>query len=130
MGIRRSRLGFIVAVFALIGLSGAILLQWWASSIAYPLVISGKPFFSYQAYLPVTFALAVLLSAISAIIGMLVLNKLPRLNHPLFKSGIFAKIGDDGFFLSVDSDDPKFDIEETARFLKSIGAGAIEVIEG
>ncbi len=66
MGVKRSPLGYIVGIFAFIGLSGGILLQWWTSTVDYPLVISGKPFFSYQAYLPVTFAFAVLFSAIAS----------------------------------------------------------------
>ncbi len=130
MGIRRSKLGYIAALFALLGFGGAVLLQWWASSIAYPLVISGKPYFSYQAYLPVTFALSVLVASLASVIGMLALNKLPRLNHLLFKSTLFEKFGDDGFFVTVESDDPKFDEHQTSRFLRSIGAVAVEVVEG
>lgn len=130
MGIKRSRLGFIAGAFALIGFSGAVLLQWWASAVEYPLVISGKPFFSYQAYLPVTFALAVLLGALASIVGMLALNKLPRWNHPLFKSELFEKVGDNGFFVTIESTDPKFAEQKASEFLKSIGAGTIDVVNG
>lgn len=129
MGIKRSRLGYIVGTFAFIGFSGAILLQWWVGSVAYRLVISGKPFFSYQAYVPVTFALAVILSAFSALLAMLILNKLPRLNHPLFKSEIFQTLTDNGFFVSIESVDPLFDKDKTAEFMKSIGADRIETVE-
>jgi len=128
MGIGRSKLGFIVGIFAFLGFSFAVWLQWWVGVKAYPLVISGKPLFSYPAYLPVTFSLAVLFSAISAVLSMLVLNKLPRWNHPLFDSEIFKKIGDDGFFVSVDSDDPQFDPVRTRQFLESIGAEAVEIV--
>jgi hypothetical protein len=130
MGLKRSGLGFLVGLFAVIGLSGAVLLQWWAGSVAYPLVISGKPFFSYQAYLPVTFALAVLLAAISSVIGMIALNKLPRFHHPVFASESFKKVTDNGFFISIESTDEKFDLEKTRSFLKSIGAENLEVVEG
>ncbi|MEE9553235.1 MAG: DUF3341 domain-containing protein [candidate division Zixibacteria bacterium] len=130
MGIKRSKLGFIAGAFAVIGFVGAVLLQWWASSVEYPLVISGKPFFSYQAYLPVTFAVAVLLAALAAVVGMLAMNKLPRWNHPLFKSELFEKFGDNGFFVTIESTDPKFDDQQTSDFLKSIGAGAIDSVDG
>jgi hypothetical protein len=130
MGIKRSKLGFIVGAFALFGLGGAILLQWWAGAVAYPLVISGKPFFSYQAYLPVTFALAVIMAAFASLIGMLALNKLPRWNHPLFESRIFDKIGDNGFFISIESSDIKFSREDTPDLLKSAGAVEIETVGG
>ncbi len=129
MGQKRSGLGFIVGFFALVGLIGAILLQWYASAVAYRLVISGKPFFSYQAYVPVTFALAVLLAAIFSVFGMMALNGLPRLNHPLFSSRRFEKVSDNGFFISVEGTDSKFDPEKTSSFLHAIGAGEIEVVE-
>ncbi len=46
MGLKRSPLGYIVFVVAMLGLLGGITLEWWTSTIDYPLVISGKPFFS------------------------------------------------------------------------------------
>jgi hypothetical protein len=129
MGLKRSGLGFIVGFSALVGLIGAVLLQWYASTVAYRLVISGKPFFSYQAYVPVTFALAVLLAAIFSVFGMMALNGLPRLNHPLFSSKRFEKVSDNGFFLSVEGTDGKFDMEKTPSFLRAIGATDVEVVK-
>jgi hypothetical protein len=129
MGLKRSGLGFIVGFFALVGLIGAVLLQWYASAVAYRLVISGKPFFSYQAYLPVTFAIAVLLAAAISVFGMMALNRLPRLNHPLFSSERFGRFSDNGFFLSVEGTDSKFDPEKTPSFLRTIGGRDVEVLE-
>jgi len=83
MGLKRSSLGYLVGIAAIIGFTAAITLQWWTSAIDYPIVISGKPLFSYQAFVPVTFALAVLFSAITATIGMFVLNRLPRYHHSM-----------------------------------------------
>jgi len=128
MGLRRSPLGWIVGLAAVLGVVGAMGLQWWTSTIDYPLVISGKPFFSFQAYVPVTFALGVLLSAFAALIGMLVLNGLPRFFHPIFNSDRFARVSDDGFFISVESDDPLFEETQTGDFLKSIGGKNLEVL--
>jgi hypothetical protein len=128
MGLKRSPLGWIVGVAAIIGGSGALALQWWTSTIDYPVVISGKPLFSYQAYVPVTFALAVLLSAIVALVGMLALNGLPRFNHPVFSSSKFGAATDDGFFLSVLSDDPQYDSDKTRKLLTSIGGQDLEVL--
>ena len=128
MGLKRSKLGWIVGISAIIGTSGALLLQWYASTISYPIVISGKPLFSYQAYVPVTFALGVLFSAFTALFGMLILNGLPRLFHPVFYSDNFARFSDDGFFVSVLSDDPKFDPDETGKFLESIGGKETEIL--
>lgn len=129
MGLKRSILGWIVGLAAIIGTSGGLILQWWTSAVDYPLVISGKPLFSYQAFVPVTFGVGVLLSAFAALIGMLALNGLPRYHHPVFYSDIFRQATDDGFFISIESDDPKFDINQTRSFLESIGAKNIEMLE-
>jgi len=129
MGLKRSQLGWIVGIAAIIGTTSALGLQWWTSTIDYPLVISGKPFFSYQAYTPITFALGVLLSAFAALIGMLALNGLPRFNHPVFHSRQFAKATDDGFFVSVESSDPLFDQTGTKLLFESLGGVNIEILE-
>ncbi len=128
MGLRRSPLGWICGLLALLGGSGLLGLMWWTMAVDYPLVISGKPYFAFQAYVPITFAGAVIGAAFGAVVGMLVINRLPRLHHPLFASDKFA-FADDGFFVSIEADDPEFDTAKTADFLKSIGAGEIEVME-
>jgi hypothetical protein len=61
-------------------------LQWWTATVDYPIIIAGKPYFSWQAFVPVTFELGVLFSAFGAVFGMLGLNKLPMWYHSLFNS--------------------------------------------
>lgn len=130
MGMKRSPLGFIVFAMGALGLLGGIALTWYAAVEAYPLVISGKPLFSFQAFVPIYFELTVLLSAFGAVFGMFHLNRLPKLFHNLFYSERFAKVTDDGFFISLEADDPKYDAEKSQAFFKSIGASYIELIEG
>ncbi len=130
MGLKRSPLGWICGLSALILGSGLLALQWWTSAVDYKLVISGKPLFSFQAYVPVTFAGAVIGGAFAAVLGMMILNGLPRPFHPLFYSDSFEKFSDDGFLVSIEADDPKFDERETKAFLESIGGKNIEVVRG
>jgi len=130
MGLKRSPLGYIIAFFAIIGALIGFGLQTWVHSIDYPLVISGKPFFSWQAYIIVTFALTILFGAFGAVFGMLALNNLPKYHHYLFYSDKFSKFSDDGFFVSIGADDKNFDKKDTTKFLKFIGGKNIEVLEG
>jgi hypothetical protein len=130
MGLRRSPLGWIVGFCALVGGSAGFALQWWSHAVAYPLVISGKPYFAFQAYVPVTFAVAVLSAAVSAVLGMLLLNGLPRPHHPLFSTETFARFTDDGFFVSLAAGDAGFDLHQSRAFLTSIGAVEVEVFQG
>jgi hypothetical protein len=128
MGLKRSPLGYIVFVVAVIAVVSGAWMEWWTSSVDYPIVISGKPFFSYQAYGPVAFAIMVLASSFAALFGMMILNKLPKLFHPLFGSSRFEKVMNDGFFISVPSQDAKFDLASSTKYLEEIGGKNIEVI--
>jgi hypothetical protein len=129
MGEKRSPLGYIVGVVAIFSALGMFAFQGWTSAIDYPLVLSGKPYFSYQAFGVASWAVMVLLSAIVAVIGMLVLIGLPRLHHPLFYSENFSKkVNNDGFFVSIEADDPQFEADKAKKFLESIGGKNIELI--
>jgi len=129
MGIKASKVPWIVLVMGLTGAGGGMLLQWWVSVHGYSLVISGKPFFSWPAFVPVTFELGVLFAALGAVFGMLGLNKLPMLYHPLFNSKRFESVADDGFFISIESWDPKFDANVTSDLLRAAGAEHVELVD-
>lgn len=129
MGEKRSPIGYIVATVAILSATGMVLFQGWTSAIDYPLVLAGKPFFSYQAFGVPAWAVMVLSSAIVCLLSMLVLNKLPLFHHPLFYSDNFCqKVNDDGFFVSIEAKDEKFDPVKTKAFLEKIGGKNIELI--
>ena len=129
MGLKDSNLDFIVLIGGALGASAGLGLQIWVSHIAYPLMISGKDTLSIPAFIPVTFELMILLSAFSTVFGMFAFNKLPMLYHRLFKSKNFLKVTSHGFFISIESTEPTFDIDRTKDFLKEIGGRNIEVVE-
>ena len=129
MGLRRSPLPWIVLVMALTGAALGFILQWWVHTSAYPLVISGKPFFTWPAFIPVTFEVAVLFGALGAVFGMFGLNRLPMHHHPLFQSKVFERASDDAFFISIESWDPRFDPSATSTLMKSLGARSVELLE-
>ena len=128
MGLSRSRLPWIILVMGLGGAAAGFLLQTWVHSYAYPLTISGKPHFAWQAYVPITFELGVLFGAFGAVFGMLGLNRLPMHHHPLFDDPAFARVTDDGFFISIESWDPKFDARTTPALLERIGATHVDLV--
>ena len=129
MGLRRSPLPWIILGAGLTGAALGFLLQWWVHARAYPLVISGKPYFSWPAYIPITFEVGVLFAALGAVLGMLGLNRLPMLYHPLFRSRVFERVTDDAFFISIESWDPRFDPSATGKLLESLGARRVELLE-
>lgn len=128
MGMKRSKLPWIVLGMGLVGAASGFTLQYWVHSSAYPLVISGKPYFAWPAYVPITFELGVLFGALGAVFGMFHMNRLPMHYHPLFHSKRFERVTDDTFFISIESRDPKFDAGETRRLLDSLGARHVEMV--
>lgn len=128
MGLRRSLVPLIVLVLGLSGAGLGMLMQWWVATRAYPLVISGKPFFSWPAFVPIMFECGVLGGALGAIFGFLGLARLPRHHHSLFNSERFERVTDDAFFVSIEACDPRFDLEKTRGFLEQLGARHVESV--
>lgn len=129
MGTRPTILPWLVLMGGLMGLVGGLFLQYYTMAVDYKFMISGKPFFSLPAFIPVTFETTILGAALTAVFGMLALNRLPMLYNPLFKSARFRRVTSDRFFVVIDASDPKFDEQRTSGLLASLGATAIERVE-
>lgn len=129
MGAKPSILGYLVLIGSATGLALAVGLQWWTGTIAYPLVIAGKPLFAIEPSVPIIFELTVLLSAFVAVFGMIGLNGLPRLYHPIFNYTGHKGVTDDRFVLVIEASDREFDALATRDFLAAQGADKLELIE-
>ena len=132
MGLGDSRMGWIVIVCAVAGLTGAFAMMQWMNGIDYPLIIGDKPGGApgtLPSMVPILFELTILLSAFGAVLGMFHLNRLPRHNHPVFSSDRFRAASIDRFFISIEAEDPKFDVVKTCEMLEASHAAHVEVIE-
>ncbi len=113
-----------------VGASTGFGMQWYACAIDYPLNVAGKPYFSWPAFIPVTFELTVLFAAISGALGMLALNHLPELYHPVFAVEEFRRASKDRFFICVQAVDPLFELSETKLFLQSLSSQPVREVPG
>ena len=104
-------------------------MQYWMEVVDYPLNVGGKPFNSWPAFIPITFECIVLAAAFSAVLGMLILNKLPQPYHPVFNTPNFALATRDRFFLAVEANDPKFDHAKVVSLLQSLNAMEVSDVE-
>jgi hypothetical protein len=95
----------------------------------YPINVGGRPLYALSAFMVVCFELTVLFSALMSAIGMLALNGLPRLNHPVFSAPSFFRASRDRFFLCVLASDEKFDAHKTRQFLRELKPNAVELVE-
>ncbi|MFT7622502.1 MAG: hypothetical protein ACI9WU_001675 [Myxococcota bacterium] len=129
MGLKRSKLPYFVFFAGITGAIIAFLGQWWVHEVRYPLVYAAKPFFSWPAFIPVTFEVMVLFSAGAVLITLLGMCKLPQHYHPLFNSTRFERVTDDKFFVAIECADPKYDKDGTWKLLEHTGAQHIELVE-
>ena len=129
MGLGDSRMGWIAIFCAFAGAFGGFGLQYWINVFAQPVMIGGKAMNPYPAFIPVTFEPGVLFTAFGCLFGMLILNGLPRWYHATFKSKNFRRFSDNGFFISIEAKDPRFNLGETKKLLEDIGGRNIEVLE-
>jgi ActD protein len=120
LGLTRTSLSWIVLLGGVVGGVLGFGLQYYVAVIAEPINVGGKPLNSWPSFVPVTFELAILGAAIAAVVGLLVLNRLPMPYHPLFNVEQFTRASQDGFFLAVEAADPQFDAQNTKEFLQSL----------
>jgi hypothetical protein len=129
IGFTHTSLPLIVLIGGVLGGLGGFFMQYWIEVINYPINVGGKPFNSWPAFIPITFETTVLCAAFAAVLGMLVLNKLPQPYHPVFNVPNFALATRDRFFLAVEANDPKFNHDEVVALLKSLDALEVNDVE-
>ena len=129
IGFTHTRLPLIVFIGGVLGGLGGFFMQYYMEVIDYPLNVGGRPYNSWPAFIPITFECIVLAAAFSAVLGMLVLNRLPQPYHPVFNAPNFAMATRDRFFLAVEANDPKFSHEEVVNLLKSLDALEVNDVE-
>jgi hypothetical protein len=130
MGLKHSILGKIIFIGGLLGFITAVTVQFVPSSFIYPLIVMGKPtnLFTVPAFFPIMFEFTVLISAFTATLGMLIMNGLPKLHHPMFNWERFKRASDDKFFCVVEQSDPKFSAREVTDFLEALGGRNITMV--
>lgn len=129
MGLRTSRVPLMCGILGLSGAGLGYLFQWWVSTRGYATVVQGKPFGAWQPLMPIIFEFGVIFTSFTALLGMLVLNRLPMWYHPLMKKERFLKASDDRFIICVEARDPKFDPTGTRKLLENIGGTNVDLVE-
>ncbi len=128
LGIKPTVLPWISLTAGGIGTCTALVMQAWMNGINYPYIISGKPFISLPASIPVAFELTILFASFATFLGMWALNGLPRFSNALFTSPRFDRATDDTFFLFLDAKDKRFDEAGAKSFLGDLGGEFIETV--
>jgi hypothetical protein len=120
LAIPRTRIRWLILVAGITGCLFGFGMQYFANVIHYPMNIGGRPMNSWPMFIPITFELTILFTALTTVLSMLIANGFPQPYHPVFNVPSFAHASQDSFFLIIEASDPKFNREETMNFLKSL----------
>jgi hypothetical protein len=129
LALPRSKVPLVVLLGGLLGGTGGYLLQYWSQVIRYPMIIGGRPFHSWSAFIVPTFECTILGASLAAVVGMIIINGLPQPYHPVFNVPRFALASRDRYFLVIEARDPKFDSDATRRFLAGLNASEVSEVD-
>ncbi|HTL76969.1 MAG TPA: DUF3341 domain-containing protein [Casimicrobiaceae bacterium] len=127
LGVRKNRVPLVTLIGGLVGGAGIYFLQWYSAVVDYPINSGGRPLDSWPVFIPPTFEITILGAALAAFFGMLLLNGLPKLHHPIFNAPEFELASRNRFFVAIRATDPEFDAVRTRAFLE--GLAPIKVSE-
>lgn len=126
----RTKLPWLVFAGGIIGMLGGFALQYWASAMEYPMNVGGRPYASWPAFVVPAYEMTILFASITAVVGMIWLNGLPRPYHPIFNAPNFSNASADRFFLAIEAVDPRFELDATRRFLQELKPiGVTDVVD-
>ena len=129
MGFKNSLVGWVSLAGGAFMFLNVVGLIWFANAFDYPLIVGGKPMFSVPMTFVPAYIMLIMGGAIGALIGMLGLNQLPRLHHPLFAKKRFEGASRDKFIMVVGALDEKFCATETRKLLEAVGGAHIDIVE-
>lgn len=125
--IKRTRLPIVCFIASSIGCLLAFYFQYWVSVRDWPLIVGGKPFNSFTAFIPVAFEITVLVGALVTVAVFffragLRISLSPKIPH----------IGctDDKFVVAIECVDATVDVENINRMLKEDGALEVQIKRG
>ena len=124
IGIKRSIIPWVTFFAGLIGGTFGLWLQYWTSSVSWALNVGGKPFFSWPAFIPVTFELTVLLGALTSVGALFYLCGLPKVDPPILDPDLTSH----KFAIFIPEDDTGFDRVRTEQHLKNVGASNVRYV--
>jgi hypothetical protein len=119
LGYKRTRLPVAAFMFGLIGTILALTMMFWMLGYDWPMIIGGKNFASLPPFIPVTFELTVLLSALGMVGTFVVVADL----KPFKKPRLFdARCTNDKHVMAVDLADNNLSKEEINELIRANGA--------
>ena len=119
LGYKRSRLPIVAFLFGITGTMMALTMQIWMLGIDWPMIIGGKDHIALPSFIPITFELTVLLSALGMVGTFFVISDL----KPYKKLNLFdERITQDKFVMAIEVAANKKSADEIRNLVKASGA--------
>lgn len=129
IGFKDKLIPTLMLIGGIVGICWGIGIQFFGLGLSLPINIGGRPLWSWPNFIPITFETMVLTAAFTGGIGMFALNGLPRPHHPVFDAPNFDRASTDKFFLLIEAEDPKFDLDETKQLMLGLGTERVNEIQ-
>ena len=105
---------------AMLGGAGMMGMCLYATVVSYRFNVGGRPLVSWPAFVIPSFSFAMLCGTLVVMAAFLILNRMPRLNHPAFNIPDFGRVTEDRFFIVVEARDDAFDASAVERSLAQL----------
>ncbi len=128
LGCPKSEMGAVMFLGGLTGACTGFFMQYYLNAYGYSLNVGGRPYLSWPSFIPITFEMMVLTTALTGLFGLIALCGLPQYYHPLFNSKTFDRATRDRFFLCIEAIDPKYDATATRAFLNELHPLSVEEV--
>jgi len=129
MGYRNSLVGWVSLALGAGAFLSVVGLIWYANTYDNAFIVGGKPMFSAPMTFVPAYILMIMGAAVGALLGMLGINQLPRLHHPLLAKKRFDLVKRDRFVIVIGANDERFRDADTKQLLESLGGTNIEPVE-
>jgi len=119
LGYKKTRLPIAAFMFGMTGTSLALIMQIWMLGYDWPMIIGGKNFASLPPFIPVTFELTVLLSALGMVATFLIVSDMKPYRWP---QTFDLRSTDDKHIMAIDLATNKMSKQDIGAILKDSGA--------
>jgi hypothetical protein len=120
LALRGPVLGWVTMVAVLLGGFGCFAMITFATVFDYPFNIGARPVWSWPLFVIPSFAAAMAFGAVVVVVAMLFLDRLPRINHPVFEIDGSEGITHDRLFVLVEARSDDFDPNAVERVLADL----------
>ncbi|HYF67019.1 MAG TPA: DUF3341 domain-containing protein [Ohtaekwangia sp.] len=123
LGYKRSRLPIAAFLFGLTGTALALTMQTWMLGYDWPMIIGGKNHASLAAFIPVTFELTVLLSALGMVATFILVSDMKPYRWP---RQFDVRSTDDKHVMAIDlATNKRFSKDDLTSLLQNAGASEV-----